>query len=137
MPIVQSVWDAARRLWESATCTRAGVSRRFDIPFPDLLIRAREYKWSDALRNSSTDRLIIADRLLGLIEKHIDAMEEREMTETGEKEAVVLGRLTDSLGKLIAFAKAEAQDPAVQLETAEMRNIRRQLAKRINALTKA
>lgn len=136
MEVAQSVWDAARRLFEAAACTRAGVARRFGIPYSDLLARARANKWSEERRNSSTDRLILADRLLGLIELHIDAMEKRDMTASGEKEAAVLGKLTDCLGKLIGFAKTEALDPTAQLETAEMRDIRQQLAKRIDALTK-
>jgi hypothetical protein len=136
MAIAQSIWNLARRLWEAASCTRAGIARRCGIPYADLITRARENKWSDERRNSSTDRMIIADRLLGLIELHIEAMEKRDMTESGEKEAAVLGKLTDTLGKLIAFAKAEARDPATELETTDMRDIRQQLAKRIDALTK-
>jgi hypothetical protein len=131
-----SYWRAVRRSYEGGYCSRYGVARRYAIPFDDLLARAKANKWSEEKRSSSTDRMLLIERILGALEHQVAQMEMREMSPTGEKEAAVLGKLTNTLGTLIGLARAEAPDPAGQLETAEMRDIRQQLSKRIDEITK-
>lgn len=55
---------------------------------------------------------------------------------TDAKEVTVLGNLARNLDKLIALEKADATGRSSAPETAEMREIREKLAKRIDELTK-
>lgn len=129
-------WDRARWDYEAAICSRPAIARKYGVTYDELRVRATVNKWSEAKRSTSTDRMILIERIMGALEQQVEHMEKREMTPTGEKEAAVLGKLTSTLGTLIGFAAAEARGPAAEMETAEMRDIRNQLAKRINALTK-
>lgn len=127
-------WPGARGAWEARAGTRYGIARRFATTVAEVDARAAKSKWSE--RAESVDRLMLIDRLLGVLELQIEHLEKAEMTTNGEKEAAVLGRLTASLGKLITLANAEARGTEAEVETAEMREIRNKLAERINALTK-
>lgn len=129
-------WAAARSDWEIANGSRYTIARRHRVTLAELSARAKANKWSDAKWTASTDRIILIERLLGVLERQVEHMETKEMTPTGEKEAAVLGKITATLGTLIKLANAEAHGTTSMLETAEMRDIRQKLAKRINELTK-
>jgi hypothetical protein len=130
-------WDGARREYEAATSSKGSLARKYGTTVGELDAKAKANRWSDARRSASTDRIILIDRLLGVLELQVEHMETTKMTPSGEREAAVLGRLTATLGKLIALANGEARGTASEFETAEMRDIRQKLAKRINALTKS
>jgi hypothetical protein len=53
-----------------------------------------------------------------------------------DKEAVLLGNIARNLEKLIDLDKAQTPGREVKAETAEMQDMRRQLAGRIDALVK-
>lgn len=114
--------------------TLAGIATRHGKAAEDILLHAQKNKWPS--RPEGIDRLILIRRLLALLERQIEHLGKMTKTESGEKEAATLGRLTQNLGRLIALTRAEAQGPEDQVETAEMREIRNKLAERINALTK-
>lgn len=129
-------WAEVRGDYEAANSSKYTIARRHGTTVAEIDARAEANKWSDAKRTESTDRIILISRLLGVLELQIEHLEKAEMTTNGEKEAAVLGKLTENLGKLINMANAEARGTATETETAEMREIRNKLAERINALTK-
>jgi hypothetical protein len=127
-------WDRIRTDWISPAVTLAGIADKHDVSAEDILHHAKKSKWPP--RPEGIDALILIRRLLGVLERQIEHLKEMTMTASGEKEAAVLGRLTQNLGKLIDLQKDAARGPEQETETAEMLDLRNKLAERINALTK-
>lgn len=92
----------------------------------------RRFGWRRKRSVRQAGRTMIIKRLFRLLDRQIEQME-RDMKDTGEKEAAVLGRLVGTLGKLIEIDGA-AGKIAKQRTTKEMVEIRNKLIRRIEEL---
>jgi hypothetical protein len=108
----------------AALCKKHGITRG------ELMLRAARHKWK-TLRADDTDRLILIWMLFGVMERQIGNLEETEMTQSGEKEAAVLGKLATTLEKLIDI-EDKSKAPAGTGEN--MQELRNKLAQRIDNL---
>jgi hypothetical protein len=131
-------WAKIRADYQSREMTRFAICRKHDISRAALDARARDARWKIPNFDAIERRLLI-DRVMGILEqqielaeKKIEEKEDRQM----DKEAVLLGNIARNLEKLIDLDKAQAPGREVKAETAEMQDMRRQLAGRIDALVK-
>jgi hypothetical protein len=134
--LVRGLWERVRRDFEGRALTEAAICRKHAIDPDELWTHARAAKWQVEHRTSGLDRGILIRQMLGVLERQVARLERIEMTDTGEKEAAVLGRLASTLDKLIELESrnSKAEQPA---ETAEMRDIRNKLVKRILRLKRS
>jgi len=112
------------RLTIPAICRKHGIARH------ELLQRAARNKWK-TLRDAGTDREILIGMMLGVLEQQIGHLERIEMTQSGEKEVAVLGKLATTLEKLIDIE--DRSKPRVGAGE-NMQEIRNKLAQRIENL---
>jgi hypothetical protein len=82
------------------------------------------------------DRLQIINRMFRLLERQIITVE-ATMKDVTDKEVAVLGNLVRTLEKLIDIEKAQAPKVTTKAHSEDMHDIRKQLEKRINDLTKS
>lgn len=126
-------WAAVRLDYEAGEMTIFEIVRHHQLRLAQLETRARKNKW---VRRSGpeADRRILVFKLFSLLERQMDLLE--EAMERGEKvEKAVLGELVRGLERVIELQKAD-KSTGSDTETAEMARIRRELAARINAITK-
>ena len=126
-------WDAIRSDFEGDTLTEAGICRKHGVTRDELWTKARRNKWRVGHRENGLDRLILIRQVFGVLERHIQILEEVEMTEVGETETTVLGRLVSTLDRLIEI-EGRAGGKSGPEETREMQDIRNKLARRIDRL---
>lgn len=123
-------WEIVAEDYKWARLTIPAICRKHGITANELLQRAARNKWK-TLRDESTDRTILIGMLLGALEQQIGHLEGIEMTQSGEKEVAVLGKLASTLEKLIDIedrAKPRAGSAV------DMQEIRNKLAQRIENL---
>jgi len=92
----------------------------------------RRLGWRRPRRMQPINRKLIIGRLFRLLDRMLEQLE-REMTKTGEAEVTILGRLVQSMGKLIEIETA-TNAAATPRQTKDMHDIRRQLVARIEEL---
>jgi hypothetical protein len=131
--IDRSKWDAVRADFESEELTEAGICSKYGVRRDELWRRARTNRWRTVHREGGLDRLILIRQLFGVLERHIRKLEETEMTEVGEKETTVLGKLVSTMDKLIEIEGRAGRGNGPE-ETREMEDIRNKLARRIDRL---
>jgi hypothetical protein len=107
-------------------CARHGISRSA------LSWRVKTHLWSMRNRTGHVGRPQIIARMFRLLERQIIQLEQ-DMTETGEKEVAVLGKLASTLEKLIDLDKA-ATPPKPAAQHKDIQDIRNKLALRIAQL---
>jgi len=123
-------WDLVAVDYLYDHMTIPALCRRHRISRGELLRRAARHKWK-TLRQHDTDRLILINEMLGVLELQIGHLEEAKMTQTGEKEVAVLGKLATTLEKLIDI-EDKSKAPAGTGEN--MQELRNKLARRIENL---
>jgi hypothetical protein len=131
-------WAKIRADYESLTMTRLTICTKHGISKAELLDRARKARW-EIPGYDAVERRILIDRVMVILERQIEfaekKLEEKEDRQV-DKEAVLLGNIARNLEKLIDLDKAQQPGREVKAETAEMQDMRRQLAGRIDALVK-
>ena len=131
-------WAAIRADYESREMTRTAICRKHAITMTALRERARGTRWEIA-DYTSIDRRILVDRVMALLERQIERAEiamDRDEDRQMDKEAALLGNIARNLEKLIDLDRAQTTGREVKAETAEMQDMRRKLAGRIDALVK-
>jgi len=126
-------WDLVQIDYRMARLTIAAICRKHKINRGDLLLRALRHKWP-TLRTGDTDREILIGMMLGVLEIQITHLETVDMTASGDKEVVVLGKLASTLEKLIDI-EDRSKAPAGTGE--DMQALRTKLARRIDSLKRA
>lgn len=127
-------WDGVRSDYESKNGTILQICERYGISYG--LFRGESLRGGWVRRNRRrVDRSALIDALYRELERLIMKLGSRT-SPPNEKEVTLLGNLARNLDKLIDLEKSDASGKAGTPETAEMREIRRKLAERINALTK-
>jgi hypothetical protein len=134
LPGLEIDWPAVRIDYEELALTRNAICRKHGVPMAQLLERAWKSRW-ERPDGEATDRNILINKLLALLEAQLDGLEQ-SMGGGVDKEVNVLGGLAKNLKELIAMQKAERAGKVDDAETREMQDLRRKLAKRIDALTK-
>ncbi len=127
-------WVAARRDYEAGVLTRNAVAAKYGVPRSQVELRAKVNKWKRPY-SDITDRRILIFKLLALLERQIDQVDE-QMRAGGSREIKVLTDMVRDLDKLIAIEKAEASQQEQETQSKEMQDLQRKLEKRINAITK-
>jgi hypothetical protein len=128
-------WVAVRRDYEAGVLTRNSVAIKYGIARAQVELRAKVNKWKRPY-SDITDRRILIFKLLALLERQIDQVDE-QMRAGESREVKVLTDMVRDLDKLIAIEKAEASQQEHETESKEMQDLQRKLEKRINAITKA
>jgi hypothetical protein len=125
-------WQAVRGDYEGRVGTTAEIARRYGISTKTLNTRAVIDGW--AMRNirRTIDRGAIIARMFRVLERQIIQLE-KDMTETGEKEVAVLGKLASTLEKLIDIDAAAAPEKAAA-QSSDIKELRHKLAQRIAQL---
>ena len=123
-------WDIVAEDYRWGRLTIPAMCRKHGIARNELLQRASKHKWK-TLRDAGTDREILIGMMLGVLEQQIGHLETIEMTQTGEKEVAVLGKLATTLEKLIDIE--DRSKPRVGAGE-NMQEIRNKLAQRIENL---
>ena len=90
-----------------------------------------QLKWGRR-KTPQVNRKLIIKRLFRLLDRMLEQLE-ADMTTTGEKEVTILGRLVQSMGKLIEI-EAATNIEATPRQTKDMHDIRRKLVERIEEL---
>jgi len=128
-------WAAVRVDYEAGLMTRNGVAHKHRLNLWVLERHARAKKW---VRDQSdiADRRIVIFKLMGLLERQIDHLDEQ--MQTGDKrELAVLHSMVRDLEKLIAIEKAEPEHQHKDTRNKAMSVIHKQLEQRINAITES
>jgi hypothetical protein len=127
-------WAAVRDDYESKNGTLPQIYERHGITAGQFRGAFKRGKWSRRNRRQ-VDRSALIEALYRALEGQIMRLGSKAKP-TDIKEVALLGNLARNLDKLIDLERADAAGKSGTPETAEMRNIREKLAKRINELTK-
>jgi len=125
-------WQAVRTDYEDGNDSLEEICRRYSITRSGIAWRVRQQLWSPRRSQPEAQRPLIIKRMFRLLERQIKQLEEN-MTETGEKEVAVLGKLASTLEKLIDIDKA-ASPPKPPAQRKDMQELRNKLAQRIAQL---
>jgi len=125
-------WQAVRTDYEDGNDSLEEICRRYSITRSGIAWRVRQQLWSPRRSQPEAQRPLIIKRMFRLLERQIKQLEEN-MTETGEKEVAVLGKLASTLEKLIDIDKAESP-PKPPAQRKDMQELRNKLAQRIAQL---
>lgn len=125
-------WQAVRAAYEDSAETTREIAARFHISTKTLQNHALAEGWRRRNEKRQVDRSTIITRMFRVLERQIVFMEEN-MTETGEKEVAVLGKLASTLEKLIDIDKA-ASPPKPPAQRKDIQELRNKLAQRIAQL---
>lgn len=127
-------WVVVRRDYEAGILTRNAVAIKYDLPWAAVQMRAQTHKWERPY-SDITDRRILIFKLLALLERQIDQVDE-QMRTGAVGEVKVLTNMVRDLDKLIAIERAEAGEQERDVQSKEMQDLQRKLERRINAITK-
>jgi hypothetical protein len=127
-------WERVRLQVKVGEMTRHRICHEHKITMQRLARRIRENKWDVDEDATDHDRRIMVGELLLAAEKQILHLLEVQMSETGERESALLGRLTTTLDRLIALdIKVTGKKPTAR-QSKEMTELRAKIAKRLDEL---
>lgn len=127
-------WDVVRLQVKAGEKTRNRICHEHGITPQRLARRIKECKWDVEEDATSQDRRILVGELLLATEKQVLHLLDAEMSETGERESALLGRLTTTLDRLIALDTRVSGGPATARRSKEMTELRTRIAKRLDEL---
>lgn len=127
-------WPAIRADYEDGEKSLKALAAEHKTTVAAIRARARRKLWSNWRRTGRVDRAHIIARMFHVIETQVIALEEHTKS-AGDKEAAVLGRLANTLDKLIEIETAARIDnkPAGAAGR-DMKELRDKLAERIAQL---
>jgi hypothetical protein len=125
-------WAVIRPEYEGDGGTLEEIAARHHTSVRTLLRHAKEEGWLPRSAKRRVDRSAIIVRMFRVLERQIIFLD-KDMKQSGEKEAAVLGKLASTLEKLIDIDNAASPGtPAVQQH--DMKELRHKLARRIAQL---
>ena len=119
-------WEEVRRDYELGRLTRNGIAHRYRLRRGQLDARARTHKWVRPGSKQALDRQLLIARLLGLVERQMDLVEE-EMEKGTRMDSKVLTDLVRDLDKLITMERAEGNTEGMITDPGEASELRRKL----------
>ncbi len=127
-------WQKVRLQVRAGEMTRNRICAEHGITTRRLARRIRENKWDVDEDATDLDRRIIVDELLLATEKQVLHLLEVEMSATGERESLLLGRLVSTLDRLIALDMRVTGKKTTPRQSKEMTELRAKIAKRLDEL---
>ncbi|WDR06408.1 hypothetical protein PSQ90_02765 [Devosia rhodophyticola] len=123
-------WVAIRAAYESREMSPAAICEQYGITIFQLRYRRQKENWLDC-RTKVQGRGPIINRMLRVLDQQVRVLE-KQMPQSIDKEAALLGTMAKTLEKLIEIEKAErSSEPVQKKDISELRN---KLARRIDQL---
>ena len=129
-------WDPVGVDYRDGELTRREICAKYEITQGELNAAKKRCGWpnrSEAVR--AVTRKQIIRRLFRLVDGMAQRLEDN-MSKAGDAEVTILGRLVQSMGKLIEI-EAAANADAPPRQTKDMQDIRSKLVARIEELKRA
>ncbi len=127
-------WDRVRLQVKVGEMTRNRICAEHRITPQRLAARIRENKWDVEEDATEHDRRIIVGELLLATEMQVLRLLGAQMSDTGERESALLGRLTTTLDRLISLdIRVTGKKPTAR-QSKEMTELRAKIAKRLDEL---
>jgi hypothetical protein len=127
--------EAVRIDYENTSIPVDDVCEKHGVPLARLYAMRDRWNWKGRQKPRAVNRTVLIGRMFGLLDNQLTLLEEN-MKSTGDKEVAVLGNLARTLEKLIEIQDAEKPKRSTKAHSRDMQDIRRQLEKRIDDLTK-
>jgi len=127
--------EAVRIDYEDDSIAVDDVCQKHGVGLTRLYAMRDRWNWKGRRKARAANRTVLIGRMFGLLDSQITLLEEN-MKSTGDKEVAVLGNLARTLEKLIDIQDAEKPKRSTKAHSRDMQDIRRQLEKRIDDLTK-
>ena len=124
-------WDEVHYHYRADELTIRQICERFELTESELHAARTRLGWRGRHAKPISRKKIVT-RLFRLLDRMLCKLEQ-DMTNAGEKEAAVLGRLVHSMGKLIALEDAAGARMTAR-DSKEMQDIRSKLVARIEEL---
>ena len=127
-------WAAVRAVFEGGDQSRNAICASHGIELAELEERARKNKWDRSARSLAAEREFLLDSLFYAFERLARHIGEQSLSESGEKEAAVLHRLTVTLDRLMHIdGRAAGKQPSPR-QSREMTELRAKIGKRLDEL---
>lgn len=127
-------WDQIRIAYEETPEKLDDMAKRFGVARSSICLRMRTDGWMRRKRLVVVDARMLIRRMYRLIERVLVRMEKAEEPMT-EKDAAVLNRMAATLERLMEIEARTPQPPTRGAkETAEMQQIRKTIARRLEQL---
>lgn len=127
-------WDKVRLDVKVAELTRNQICAKYHITTKRLANRIRENKWDVEEDATVHDRKIIIENLFLAVERQVGHLLEGQMSDSGERESALLGRLVTTLDRLISVDARVTGKKPTQRQSKEMTELRTKIAKRLDEL---
>lgn len=125
-------WQPIRRVYEAGGERVVDICARFGVSKSSMRQAAIAFEWR--LRHPRViDRTDVIERLFRLLDRQVRDLE-NDMAKAGPNETAVLGRLVNSLDKLIAIRDAHSAKRHPTRTTREISDIKAKLIARIEQL---
>ncbi len=127
-------WELVRLQVKAGEMTRQRICAAHGITMQRLARRIRENKWDVDEDAADHDRKIILGELFLATEKQILHLLDVDMSTTGERESMLLGRLATTLDRLIELdIKVTGKKPTPR-QSKEMAELRAKIVKRLDEI---
>lgn len=128
-------WNEIRTAYEQSDETLMDMAKRFGVARSSISQHVRDDGWLRRHKATAVDARLLIRRMYRLVERVLVRMERAEEP-MNEKEAGVLNRMAATLERLMEIEARIPQPPArgVVKETAEMQQIRKTIARRLEQL---
>ncbi|WP_423068502.1 hypothetical protein [Devosia sp. CN2-171] len=127
-------WDLVRLQVKAGEMTRNRICAEHGITTQRLAQQIRKNKWDVDEDATEHDRRIIIGELFLATELQVLRLLGAQMSETGERESALLGRLTTTLDRLISLDVRVTGKKPTQRQSKEMTELRAKIAKRLDEL---
>lgn len=127
-------WERVRLQVKAGEMTRQRICAEHGITMQRLARRIKEMKWDVDQDATDHDRKILVGWLYQVFEKQVIHLFEADMSASGERESMLLGRLALNLDRMIALdIRVTGKKPTAR-QTKEMTALRAKIAKRLDEL---
>ena len=136
MPIEKSGWVLIRTAYEDTDETLDAMARRFGVARSSISQHVRDEGWVRRRNAATIDARALIQRMYRLIERVLVRME-RASEPMSEKDASILTRMAATVDRLIEIQARAPERPRrgpAAKETAEMQQIRKTIARRLEQL---
>jgi hypothetical protein len=127
-------WELVRLQVKAGEMTRNRICAEHGITMQRLAARIRENRWDVEEDATERDRIILLGLAYRVLERLLIQLAEGEMSPTGERESVALGRLLTSLDRTIALETRITGRKPTPRQSREMVELRAKIAKRLDEI---
>ncbi len=127
-------WELVRLQVRAGEMTRNRICAEHGITTQRLAARIRENKWDVDEDATDQDRKILLGWGYRVLERLLVHLAESQMSETGEREGIALGRLITNLDRMIGLEMRITGKKPTPRQSREMTELRAKIAKRLDEL---